>query len=334
VTVVDTTPPTITCPASKTVEAQDQDGAFVSYEVTASDACSLVSLVVTPASGSRFPFGVTPVQALAVDACGNSNQCAFTVTVLGAWDVNSNVLAQLVALRSTTAANSNDYRELGEAIEDMMDALGLDVPQAPLWVQQAHCSQLCGHHHQSPKSPLWLDQTHVDRGNGCRVFSNEQAAVGELLEIIRNRRSGIPHAVAQDLINRLVRCDRLLAVVSIQDAARAGANTNKIAKILRQVAEGDRDAAANQPTQAIEDYWNAWTQVGKLHLARIASTADRGVQITFPGNAGHVYVIQASTNLVDWVDLSTCKADNEGDVDFSDSNRANMPLRFFRAVEQ
>jgi hypothetical protein len=74
--------------------------------------------------------------------------------------------------------------------------------------------------------------------------------------------------------------------------------------------------------------------VGKLHLARIASTTDRGVQITFPGNAGHVYVIQASTNLVDWVDLSTCKADNEGDVDFSDSNRANMPLRFFRAVEQ
>jgi sugar lactone lactonase YvrE len=334
VTIVDTTPPTIVCPASEALEFQDETGASASYVVAASDTCSSVSLTVTPASGSRFAIGVTPVQALAVDACGNSNQCAFTVTVLGAWGVNSNVLAQLVALRSTTATNSNDYRELGEAVEDMIDALGLDVPQAPPWVQQAHCGQLCGHHHQPPKSPLWLDQTHVDRANGCRVFFNEQAAVRELLEIIRNPRSGIPHAVAQDLINRLVKCDRLLAVVSIQDAARAGANTNKIAKILRQVAEGDRDAAASQPTQAIGDYWNAWTQVGKLHLACIASTAGGEVQITFPGNAGHVYLIQASTNLVDWVSVSTCKADDEGNVRFTDSDRAGIPLRFYRAVEQ
>ena len=54
----------------------------MSYVVTASDTCSSVSVAVTPASGGVFPIGDTPVQATAVDAWGNSNQCAFTVTVV------------------------------------------------------------------------------------------------------------------------------------------------------------------------------------------------------------------------------------------------------------
>ena len=101
VTVLDTTPPTIVCPASMTVEFQDENGAVAPYVVTASDTCSSVSLVVTPASGSVFPIGVTPVQATAMDACTNASQCGFTVTVLGAQGVKSNVLAELIALRAS-----------------------------------------------------------------------------------------------------------------------------------------------------------------------------------------------------------------------------------------
>ena len=81
VIVLDSTPPTIACPASLTVQAQSPTGTVVSYVVTASDTCSAVSVAVTPASGSVFPIGDTPVQATAVDAWGNSNQCVFTVTV-------------------------------------------------------------------------------------------------------------------------------------------------------------------------------------------------------------------------------------------------------------
>ena len=99
VTVLDTTPPAIVCPASMTLEFQDENGAVAPYVVTASDTCSSVSLAVTPASGSVFPIGVTPVQATAMDACTNVSQCAFTVTVLGAQGVKSNVLAELIALR-------------------------------------------------------------------------------------------------------------------------------------------------------------------------------------------------------------------------------------------
>ena len=59
VAVVDTTPPTVGCPAPITVEFQDENGAVVPCVVTASDTCSPVSLTVTPPCGSLFPIGTT-----------------------------------------------------------------------------------------------------------------------------------------------------------------------------------------------------------------------------------------------------------------------------------
>ena len=184
VIVLDRTPPTLNCPGGKVLEFQDEKGAVATYSVTATDTCSAVTLAVTPPSGSLFPIGVTPVQARAVDGSGNSAQCTFDVTVLGARGVKSNVLAQLVALRNAST-NRLDCWELSEAIEDMIDALGLDVPNAPRWVREAHRAEHCGQHHHHPAGPLWLDETHVDRARGGWVFANEKDAVQELVEIIR-----------------------------------------------------------------------------------------------------------------------------------------------------
>ena len=240
VTLVDTAPPSLTCPPNLVLEFLNETGAVAMFTAVASDTCSLVTTVLAPPSGSMFPIGVTPVHVQALDACGNSNQCAFDVTVLGARGVKSNVLAQLVALR-TSVTNRVDCWELSEAIEDMTDALGLDA-----------------------RNPLWVDETHVDRNKGGRVFVNEMVTVMELLEIIRCKKSGISDATAQDLIDRLVKCDRLLAVVSIQDAAKAGANSRKVADLVQIVAEGDRDAARGRPVQSIQDYWNAWILAAHL----------------------------------------------------------------------
>ena len=41
-----------------------------------------VSVVCTPPSGSTFPVGTTTVNCLATDACGNTTNCTFTVTVV------------------------------------------------------------------------------------------------------------------------------------------------------------------------------------------------------------------------------------------------------------
>jgi uncharacterized repeat protein (TIGR01451 family) len=84
VTVNDTQPPTISCPANIT-KSTDPGlcSAVVTYaNATAADNCSGVGTpVCTPASGSTFQKGTTTVTCTVSDASGNSSSCAFTVTV-------------------------------------------------------------------------------------------------------------------------------------------------------------------------------------------------------------------------------------------------------------
>jgi hypothetical protein len=85
VTVNDTQPPTITCPANITTgSTAGLCSAVVNYSTpTASDNCPGVTLtrIAGPASGSSFPVGSTTITYRATDAAGNTAQCSFTVTV-------------------------------------------------------------------------------------------------------------------------------------------------------------------------------------------------------------------------------------------------------------
>ena len=81
VTVVDTTPPAITCPANISVVAGSGGTAVVTYAAVASDIAGPVSLTYSPASGSTFAVGTTSVTATATDQVGLQASCAFTVTV-------------------------------------------------------------------------------------------------------------------------------------------------------------------------------------------------------------------------------------------------------------
>ncbi len=132
-------------------------GAVASYGVTASDTCSSVSLVVTPASGSVFPIGVTPVQATALDACSNASQCAFTVTVLGAQGVKSNVLAELVALRASVTLTEPFAQKFDDAIQHLQDSLN---------------------------PAYWIDQTHLHARGGNTAMNEEKLAANKLAEIM------------------------------------------------------------------------------------------------------------------------------------------------------
>ena len=83
VTVNDTQPPAITCPANQ-VRSTDpnQCSAVVAYPApSASDNCPGVVAVCSPASGSTFPKGTTTVTCTATDTSNNSSSCSFTVTV-------------------------------------------------------------------------------------------------------------------------------------------------------------------------------------------------------------------------------------------------------------
>lgn len=78
-------PPSIVCPSDVTVTCAPDDGASVTFEVSATDGAG-DPLVVTsdPASGSVFPLGETVVTSSATDRTGATVSCSFTVTVVEA----------------------------------------------------------------------------------------------------------------------------------------------------------------------------------------------------------------------------------------------------------
>ncbi|MEO8033730.1 MAG: HYR domain-containing protein [Acidobacteriota bacterium] len=82
VTVVDTTPPLLTLPATLVVEAPTNAGIVVEFEATAFDIVSQsVPVNCLPPSGSNFPVGSTTVLCSATDLAGNSASGSFTITV-------------------------------------------------------------------------------------------------------------------------------------------------------------------------------------------------------------------------------------------------------------
>ena len=98
VTVVDRTPPVITCPANIVTDATSRSGAVVSIAPTASDNCSLASVTSSPASGSAFAIGDTTVSCTATDAAGNQAACTLIVHVKGAAEQINDLIALVQSL--------------------------------------------------------------------------------------------------------------------------------------------------------------------------------------------------------------------------------------------
>lgn len=83
ITVVDTTAPALTVPASFSEEATGPGGAVVTYAATAIDLVDgSVAPVCVPTSGSTFALGATAVTCSATDAAGNTAFGSFVITVV------------------------------------------------------------------------------------------------------------------------------------------------------------------------------------------------------------------------------------------------------------
>jgi alpha-tubulin suppressor-like RCC1 family protein len=81
-TLVDTTPPVLTLPASVSENGTDPAGAPANWTATASDAVSGAEAVTcTPPSGSTFGYGATTVACSATDDSGNTATGTILVTV-------------------------------------------------------------------------------------------------------------------------------------------------------------------------------------------------------------------------------------------------------------
>ena len=88
VTIVDDTPPTLTCPPSRSAFTLEETaevlwGPIVAVDNDLEEPARIVTTVATPPSGSQFALGTTVVKVEARDMSGNMAACSFNVTVSG-----------------------------------------------------------------------------------------------------------------------------------------------------------------------------------------------------------------------------------------------------------
>lgn len=83
ITLEDNTAPELTnCPADITIQSNGDCAQIVTWpEPTATDNCDEVTITSTHSPGSSFDEGTTVVEYTATDACGNSVNCNFSITV-------------------------------------------------------------------------------------------------------------------------------------------------------------------------------------------------------------------------------------------------------------
>jgi hypothetical protein len=223
--------PVINCPANITLSAVGGAGAAVSFTVIATDDSGVPpTIVCVPPSDSLFPLGPTTVTCTATDADAEANTCSFTVTVRGARGIKENVLAELVALR-TSVTNRNDDRKLDAIIKELNDSLA---------------------------TRFWVDETHLKRNFGRKVFHKEMLTAQKLCHLIKSATSHIPDEILQGFVDEILQAARLLAVVRIEDAIATGASNRKIEHAQQFVAKGDAAAADDKCSNAIKNYRTAW----------------------------------------------------------------------------
>ncbi len=124
VTVVDTSPPALSCPGAQVLECQAGQ-AVATYSVEATDNCGPVSTTCTPPSGSTFVLGKTDVICGATDVVGNSASCGFSVTVR---DTTAPVLGAEKGLSLWPPNHKYATVSLEDCAANAQDACGGELP--------------------------------------------------------------------------------------------------------------------------------------------------------------------------------------------------------------
>lgn len=121
VTVRDTTAPTLSLPANRTVKARSSAGSVVNFNVSADDVVDRnLTITTSRASGSVFPLGTTTVIVTATDDSGNRTSGSFTITVS---DQTKPKFTQLsVAPKTLAATNQLVAVTVSASVTDKVDA--------------------------------------------------------------------------------------------------------------------------------------------------------------------------------------------------------------------
>lgn len=93
VTVVDNTPPGITCPGTTTVECTGATTNVAIAAPTANDNCTASPTASCPSG--NYPLGSSPIMCTATDGAGNQSQCASAVNVVDTTPPTASCLANV-----------------------------------------------------------------------------------------------------------------------------------------------------------------------------------------------------------------------------------------------
>jgi HYR domain len=118
ITVVDTTPPSLSLP-SPIAEATGPTGAAVTYTATANDIVDgSVAVSCAPLSGSTFALGTTTVSCSATDAHGNAHSGTFTVVVVDTTPPALTLPADMVLEASSPSGAVGTYTATASDVVD------------------------------------------------------------------------------------------------------------------------------------------------------------------------------------------------------------------------
>lgn len=123
VTVVDTTPPTLTPPPNQVVDATAPTGATVHYPpATANDCSGSVNVGYSQAAGTVFPIGTTTITVTATDLAGNTTTRTFTVKVNSPAEQTQELITEIAAL----PVNPGTITSLTTKLDAVLAALASD----------------------------------------------------------------------------------------------------------------------------------------------------------------------------------------------------------------
>ena len=151
----------------------------------------------------------------------------------GSRAIRFDMLANLVAFRS------NNVEGVNRELDSVINRLGLGILSA-----------------------AWLDDNHLDAQTGAALFNFEKPIVPTLNRIAAK----VPRPILTNQLARLVRANRLLAEVAVDEAQRDGGPPAKIAALRRVIAQGDLDGASQRMRISVGRYQNAWKRAVRLRM--------------------------------------------------------------------
>lgn len=171
ITVVDNTPPAVTC--SPNINVDNDPGlcsAVVTFMNTAADNCSGATISSSASSGATFPVGTTPVTVSATDGCGNTASCSFTVTV-------NDVEAPTISCPSNITVN-NDAGQCGAVVTYPTPQAADNCQAAPARTLRAGDIAFTGYQSDTPDWFSFVLLTDVASGAMIQFTDNGWFAVG------------------------------------------------------------------------------------------------------------------------------------------------------------